>query len=136
MSQPRRDGLVPNRPTPEGRELGKHLARLCDMADARQRKQFPKMRERCVTCAFRGGTIPNGCPETVMDAIKCVIEGRDFMCHHSPKNGRGGYTEQCMGWFVMVANSPGFSQAPWPYSHEQSSAPAQMEIAASKEPQA
>lgn len=92
--------------------MGEHLARFADMADAEQRKQFPKMKERCVTCAFRKGTIPNGCPEAVMDALKCVIEGVDFMCHHSPKDAM----EPCMGWFLLMSQSKKTGKAPWPFA--------------------
>lgn len=110
--------LIPNRPTPEGRAIGEHLARWADAADSEQRKQFPKMAERCVTCAFRKGTIPNGCPETVMDALKCVIEGVDFMCHHSPKDDR----EPCMGWLLLVSQSKGYGKAPWDFAMQDWSA--------------
>lgn len=113
--------MVPNKPTEIGRALGKQLARLCDAAETEQRKHFPDMQERCKTCAFRGGSLPNGCEETVMDAIKCVIEGVGFMCHHSPKDGKGGYTELCQGWFLLVSQQKEYGKAPWPFSQAESS---------------
>jgi hypothetical protein len=60
-----------NKPTPEGRELGQHVARLCEVAIKECEAETPilKMIERCASCAFRAGTFPNGCPETLFDAI-------------------------------------------------------------------
>lgn len=77
-----------NRPTPEGIALGKELARLTDRAEAEVRARFPKAKERCGTCAFRLGTIPNGCVETVMDALKCALEYRTFDCHETMVKGK------------------------------------------------
>lgn len=103
--------LIRNRPTPEGREVGEHLARWADAADKDQRVRFPNMMERCASCAFRAGTLPNGCDETVMDALKCVIEGHDFMCHQSKGN-----SDPCMGWLLLVSRLKKFGKAPWNYS--------------------
>lgn len=115
--------VVKNRPTPEGRELGEQLARLFEQAFAEQLKQFPDMKQPCKTCAFRRGTFPNGCPDTVFDALKAVMEGDPFMCHHSPKNANGDYTEICIGWFVSYAaahtNGKPPIKCPYPYSHEE-----------------
>lgn len=111
--------LIPNRPTPEGRALGEQLARFADAADVEQRKQFPNMEERCITCAFRKGTLPNGCPETVMDALKCVLEGVDFICHHSPKDANGAHTGICMGWFLLSSQRTELLKAPWPFSRDE-----------------
>jgi hypothetical protein len=97
-------GMKPNLPTPEGRALGAELARLCD-AEIK-----PGDPERCLTCAFRAGTIPNGCAPTLMDAIKCAIEGAPFYCHEQ----RG---KLCSGWRLMVDGPQKLSvDVPWPFS--------------------
>lgn len=72
---------VPNLPTTEGRLLGAELARLCDIEEDRLRARFPTMHRRCGECAFRLGTDPNGCTETLMDAVKALAEGIPFYCH-------------------------------------------------------
>ena len=51
----------PNEPDERGIALGKELARLADVAEAEQRKQFPNQLPRCDDCAFSAGTRPNGC---------------------------------------------------------------------------
>lgn len=109
--------MVPNRPSKEGRELGEQLARLCDAAEAEQLKQFPDMKRRCASCAFRKGTFPNGCVATTMDAFKAVMEGVDFMCHHSPQDAEGRHTEWCQGWFLLCSQQKGFKEVPWEFSH-------------------
>lgn len=79
----------PNLPTDEGRALGRELARLCDGEAA----AHPDAPERCHDCAFRLGTPPNGCAPTLMDAMKCAIEGEPFLCHIDGK--------ACAGWALM-----------------------------------
>jgi hypothetical protein len=103
-----------NRPTPLGIELGKQLARFADAAEAEQKKSFPNLKERCKTCAFRLGTIPNGCSETLMDALKCVMEFHDFMCHETMHNGEPQGV--CQGWLLMCSQSKGRIEVPWDYS--------------------
>ena len=73
--------LVPNLPTEAGRAMGAALAKHADAAELQQRVTFPDMLPRCSDCAFRAGTLPNGCEETLLDAIKCVVEGKPFYCH-------------------------------------------------------
>lgn len=90
----------PNLPTPEGRALGRELARLCDAVEAEDLKRFPNQQPRCNDCAFRAGTQPNGCPETLMDAIKCVVEGAPFYCHKGMKEGEKP-KHLCRGWLTM-----------------------------------
>jgi hypothetical protein len=79
---------VPNEPTPEGRILGEQLARLADVEEARLREKFPHMHHRCGDCAFRAGTVPNGCPETLMDAVKALVENVPFYCHKKLDDGK------------------------------------------------
>lgn len=99
--------LKPNLPTSEGRALGTELARLCD-GEARSRPEEP---DRCRTCAFRAGTAPNGCVPTLMDALKCAMEGVPFYCHESPC---GEPTRLCAGWRLMLFRER--CTAPWEFS--------------------
>ena len=92
----------PNLPTEQGRALGRQLARLCDLAEAEDLKRFPDQRPRCDDCAFRAGTVPNGCPETLMDAVKCMIEGKPFYCHKGVREGERP-KRLCGGWMAMVS---------------------------------
>lgn len=94
---------IENRPTFEGFELGYHLARFFEQA--------PQIAERCFTCAFRQGTDPNGCPPTVMDAMKCVMEGVPFYCHERP-------TELCGGYVCLRGDSGKPTKTFWPFSDE------------------
>lgn len=92
----------PNLATDEGRELGKHMARLCDV------ELDGKEDRRCATCAFRAGDhLANGSPETLMTAIKCAAEGRPFWCHETDK--------PCAGWIAMRAPEDAQITAPWEY---------------------
>lgn len=105
--------LTRNRPTPEGQALGEQLARFADTADASIRAEDPAWPERCTTCAFRLGTIPNGCPTTVMDALKCVTEHIEFQCHERKPE------HPCMGWASLVKTSASAPvKAFWPFSDE------------------
>src|SRR4051812_24548724 len=106
--------FVPNRLTPEGRKLGAALAQLADKADQELRAKSPEIGERCASCAFREGTVPNGCAETVMDALKCVMEGIPFLCHQV----KDGKVALCAGWYVsqaMLIDKPKLP-TPWPFS--------------------
>ena len=78
---------IQNLPTPEGQRVGAELGKLADAAEAEQREAFPDQVPRCNDCAYRTGTPPNGCLETVMDAIKCVVECKPFYCHKGLKDG-------------------------------------------------
>lgn len=110
--------LVPNRPSDEGRAVGKELARLADAAEAETLKRFPNAKVRCKSCAFRAGTFPNGCLATVGDALKCVLEQRPFYCHEKPANENP--TELCAGYaaamLTRVDTKP--IKAPWPFDNE------------------
>jgi len=88
-----------HRVTPEGRAMGADLARLAD-AECAALARDGEEDERCKTCAFRAGTVPNGCIQTQSDATKAVVEDVPFMCHqHQDKNGR--YDRICYGWFAV-----------------------------------
>lgn len=104
--------LVPNRPCEAGRKIGAELARLTEAALAERKKKFPNHKEPCGTCAFRRGTIPNGCLATVMDAMKCAVEGSaEFMCHEQ----KG---QVCTGFFILESDRSHAPQVkvPWKYS--------------------
>lgn len=96
----------PNVPTDQGRELGAELARLTDVAEADQLKTFPDQLPRCDDCAFRAGTAPNGCSETLMDAIKCVVEMSPFYCHKGVA-ADGEPKHMCRGYLLLISTSQG-----------------------------
>jgi hypothetical protein len=95
---------VPNRPSPEGAALGEQMARLCDVEKEKQAERFPDQLPRCDECAFRLGTLPNGCAETQMDALKCVLERVPFFCHKGLKDGDEP-KQLCRGWVILASNS-------------------------------
>lgn len=95
--------LVRNRPTPEGAELGRMLAKWCDQAEPAARLKEPTLPPRCNSCAFRPGPhVANGSPTTQMDALKCVIEGVEFQCHEPARAG-----QPCSGWAMMMLSDSG-----------------------------
>lgn len=104
------------RVTPQGREMGAHIARLIQPGiDALIAEGEPD--ERCKTCAFRAGTVPNGCVQTLADAVKCLMEGdRRFVCHQDPQ-----HQKVCHGYFAgrfMSADKPNV-KVPWEYSPDE-----------------
>ena len=118
--------MIRNRATPEGRELGKALARFADEAEPVARLKMPELPPRCASCAFREGPhVPNGSAVTQLDALKCVVEGVEFHCHEP---GREGHL--CSGWAMMMLakkEGEGFGRCPWPFSDEHSSNAAEVE---------
>lgn len=78
--------LLPNLPTEEGRELGREMARLATIG----RLHSKNLPEPCHDCAFLG-TRPNGCGPTLMDALKCALEGETFYCHVDDGKPCAGY---------------------------------------------
>ncbi len=100
---------VPNVPTPEGRLLGAQLARLCDIEEARVRERFPQHHLRCNDCAFRLGTDPNGCPETLMDAVKGLVELVPFYCHKN-FDVDGKPTKLCAGYAILCGSDAPFAK--------------------------
>lgn len=104
------------RVTPLGKELGSHIARLVQPGiDQLIAEGEPD--DRCKTCAFRAGTVPNGCEQTLADALKCAMEGsRYFVCHQDPK-----HQKLCHGYFAFrYMNSDRTDiKVPWDYSPDQ-----------------
>lgn len=91
MADPTKDR---GRVTPEGIKLGLVMAGIADKWAAALAEQGEKD-ERCKSCAFRAGTVPNGCLQTQMDVMKAVVEDVPFTCHQHDKRG-----DICHGWFV------------------------------------
>jgi len=109
--------MIRNHRTPEGEALGEQIARLCDGAEPKARLRMPELQPRCASCAFRRGPhVANGSPATLMDALKCVMEGHEFQCHQPDRKG-----EPCSGWamFLLARDESDASVvAPWPFSDE------------------
>lgn len=80
--------------TPGGRAAGAQLVRLTEPAVQRL-VAAGEPDERCKSCAFRPGTVPNGCPQTQLDALKAVVEGVPFLCHQADRERM-----PCHGWFA------------------------------------
>lgn len=108
-----------NRVTPEGRALGEQMARLTEKSIA-QLAAEGEPDERCKSCAFRAGTVPNGCPQTQLDALKAVLEKVPFMCHQSDRKGW-----PCHGWYAAsvalgraekARGEPLNAKCPWEFS--------------------
>lgn len=112
--------LVPNRPSPEGRLIGEQLARMTDNAEPAILRRFAGHPQRCTSCAFRAGTVPNGCLETVMDALKATMECEPFYCHQPKPGPDGEPTTVCAGWAIAISSIKDRAPlpTPWPYSHE------------------
>jgi len=83
-----------NRVTPEGRDMGEQMARLTDRSITKLAREGEDD-DRCTSCAFRAGTVPNGCLQTQMDALKCVVEDVPFLCHQADRKGW-----PCHGWYA------------------------------------
>jgi hypothetical protein len=85
-----------SRVTPAGQAAGKIMAGLADRSCASLAREG-EPDERCKSCAFRLGTVPNGCPQTQLDVIKAVSEAVPFMCHQHKKGERN----VCFGWYAL-----------------------------------
>lgn len=94
--------MAAQKPSEHGRILG---AEFADLADA-MAPLWPEIPDRCKTCAFRHGTIPNQMAGTLVEAMHCVL-GTDpapFGCHHKvDKEGRP--TKLCSGYMLAKAAS-------------------------------
>lgn len=108
-----------NRVSPEGCTLGDQMVRLTDPW-IRHLASQGEPDDRCKSCAFRSGTVPNGCLQTQMDALKAVVESVPFLCHQNDKKG-----DICHGWFAAqvgilaneaVKGSMPVLQIPWEFS--------------------
>ena len=107
------------RVSPEGKAIGVQVARMTDKAIATLAKEG-EPDERCVSCAFRAGTVPNGCAQTQMDVVKAVIEDVPFLCHQAYRKGW-----PCHGWYAArvalnraerVKGKFGITELPWNFS--------------------
>lgn len=104
-------GKEVNAPSDEGAVLGKEMARMADGEMEKRKANFPNHVERCATCAFRLGTVANACAPTLMDAMKCVIEGRDeFFCHEREHH-------QCVGYAILKRDNDRGPECPWSFSN-------------------
>ena len=116
MTAPTRDH---SRVSPEGRAMGAQMVRMTEPWIAElARNGEPD--ERCKSCAFRAGTVPNGCLQTQMDALKAVVERVPFLCHQ-----HGRQRMPCHGWFAAqvairqteaVKGPMPITKAPWDFS--------------------
>lgn len=101
-----------HRVSPEGRAAGEQTAALADKCVAKL-EAAGEPDERCKTCAFRAGTVPNGCAQTQVDLMKCIVENVPFMCHQHPKL-------PCYGWYAVRTQVKGAIPAgatvPWQFS--------------------
>lgn len=84
------------RVTPEGKALGVTMAKMADKGQSWLTAEG-EADERCKSCAFRLGTVPNGCPQTQLDVYKAVVEKVPFGCHQADKKG-----DVCHGWFAVT----------------------------------
>lgn len=92
--------FVLNLPTVQGAELGRELSRLAEPVIAASGYA------RCDDCAFRLGTTPNQCPQTLMDAIGCLRDGEPFYCHKGVKQGDKP-KQLCAGYAALRARDGG-----------------------------
>lgn len=105
--------MIRNRATPDGHALGREIARLCDEAEPRARLKLPELPPRCASCAFREGPhLASGSPETLMDALKCAMEGVEFGCHDVHR-----LDHPCSGWLMLTLGGDGKPiDAPWNFT--------------------
>ena len=86
-----------DRPSHHGALLGDVLALLADLGE---RDSPVPLGERCATCAFRKGSVPNQTAGTGMVALNCTlgIDPDRFACHHGMKDGEP--SKLCVGWMA------------------------------------
>lgn len=107
------------RVSPEGRAMGAQIVRITEPWIAELvRNGEPD--ERCKSCAFRNGTVPNGCLQTQMDVFKAVVERVPFLCHQHDRKRM-----PCHGWFASqvairqaeaVKGPMPVAKVPWDFS--------------------
>lgn len=102
------------RTSAKGFQHGATMAKLADAGELMLALEG-EIAVRCKTCAFRAGTVPNGCMQTQMDITKAVLEHHPFMCHVVKP---GEERKVCNGWFaaMQIAKKQPPSQCPWEYS--------------------
>ncbi|WP_159918025.1 hypothetical protein [Pantoea sp. 18069] len=86
-----------HRVSPEGRALGDQMVRLVEPVIQHIAK-LGDPDERCKSCAFRAGTVPNGCLQTQADALKAALEQKPFLCHVD--HYADGRHKLCSGWLA------------------------------------
>ena len=86
------------RVSPQGKAIGAMLVRLVEPA-IQSLSKVGEPDERCKSCAFRAGTVPNGCLQTQLDACKAILEQNPFRCH--VEKLADGTPQICHGWFAM-----------------------------------
>lgn len=86
-----------SRVSDEGKNVGSVMSALADKGAALLAVEG-ESDERCKTCAFTRGTVPNGCIQTQMDAMKSVIEKVPFYCH--ARFNPNGSMQLCHGWYA------------------------------------
>lgn len=116
MTDPTKDH---KRVSPEGKKIGALMVRIAEPEIAAL-AQEDEPDERCASCAFRAGTVPNGCFQTQSDVAKAIAENVPFLCH--------AHKTQviCWGWFAARrvvarmerARGKPLPPTPWPFSHE------------------
>lgn len=86
-----------DRPSKHGSILGEALALIADLGG---RDSPVSLGERCATCAFRKGSVPNQTAGTGTIALNCVLGvDRDrFACHHGMKDGQPNRI--CVGYIA------------------------------------
>jgi hypothetical protein len=108
-----------HRVSADGKALGAITARLADIECAALARDG-EADERCKSCAFRAGTVPNGCEQTQLDVMKAIAEDVPFMCHVQRSAG-GHPTSVCHGWFAArrvvdrIEAATGRKMPPAPY---------------------
>ncbi|MDQ2822438.1 MAG: hypothetical protein M3Y65_19020 [Pseudomonadota bacterium] len=90
-----------SRLSPEGQALGQQMARLYDIA-MRRLGERADPGERCKSCAYRAGTVPNGCEQTQLDISKCLAEAIPFYCHQNVGQLCHGWTTCHIGLFDIL----------------------------------
>jgi hypothetical protein len=106
------------RRTSKGAVMGQMLVKIAEPEiDQLIAKGEPD--DRCATCAFRSGTAPNQCEQTMFDAIKCVLEGHPFYCHDQTI-GTGSQVQPqiCQGYYAARQRAKDCNNivAPWDFS--------------------
>ena len=99
--------------SPEGAELGAYMAKWCDDAEPKARLKVPELSPRCNSCACRKGDhLANSSPATLLDFLKCVLEGHEFYCHEPAREG-----QLCSGWamFMLAKDDAEFVEVDWPW---------------------